>query len=192
MIKLLPPLILLATLSGCAFTVYDVNVGYKYNNPVVTDLNSAKLNIGQFKDSRKVVNPRMIMNQKNGYGQTTTGGWQAEKPLVEFVKEGVTDGLIKAKAVIGSSENMILSGELLSFDGDTKMGMWSGTFTGKITVKLQLSEKNSGKTIWKDTFVGSGEEKGDGGVESIVKISVDNLVDNILKDEYFIQKASGK
>ena len=66
MIKLFLPLILLATLSGCAFTVHDVKVNYKYNNPAITDLNSAKLNIGQFKDSRNVANSRMIMNQKNG------------------------------------------------------------------------------------------------------------------------------
>src|SRR5690554_7751194 len=78
---------LVMLLSGCAFNVYVVNVDYKYDNPIETDLSSIALDVGEFKDSRNVDNPRMIVNQKNGYGQTTTGGWQAEKPLIDIVKE---------------------------------------------------------------------------------------------------------
>jgi len=192
--KLLSVLALLACLSGCAFSVYDVNVGYKYNNPIVTDLSAATLAIGEFKDSRNVANPRMIMNQKNGYGQTTTGGWQAEKPLAEIVKDAVTDGLKKSGAIINeNAKNLILSAELLEFDGDIKMGAWVGSYVGKMSVKIQLVNKDTGEIIWRDTFVGSGEAKANkGGIPSILKISLDNLVDNLLKDPLFIQKVSGK
>ncbi len=191
--KILTSLMLLITLSGCAFTVHDVNVGYKYNKPTTNDLSSVTINIGEFKDARNVDNPRMIMNQKNGYGQTTTGGWQAEKPLVEIVKDGITDGLVRSGAVTNANKsNLTLTGQLLGFDGDIKMGWWSGTFNGKVTVKLQLTENGTGKIILRDTYVGSGEAEGKSGIESIVKVSVDNLVDNLLKDEFFIQKLKNK
>lgn len=191
--KLLLTLFLLAILPGCAFTVHDVKVNYKYDKPATTSLSSVALNMGEFKDSRNIENTRMIMNQKNGYGQTTTGGWQAEKPLVEIVKDGITEGLIKSGAITDASNiNMILSGQLLGFDGDVKMGAWSGSYTGKVTMKLQLTENGTGKIIWRDTFVGSGEAEGGEGIESIVKVSIDNLVDNLLKDEYFIQQVTKK
>lgn len=183
----------LVFLAGCAFSVYDVNVDYNYDNPVKTRLDSISLNIGEFKDSRNLENPRMIMNQTNGYGQTTTGGWQAEKPLADIVKDAVTDGLKKSGAVVdNNSENMVLSAELLGFDGGIKMGAWVGTYFGKISVKMQLMNKQTGDVIWRDTFVGNGEAKGNQGVASVLKISLDNLVDNLLTDEYFIQKISGK
>ncbi|SDB52142.1 hypothetical protein SAMN02927930_02055 [Pseudidiomarina indica] len=184
---------LVMLLSGCAFSVYDVNVDYKYDNPIETDLSSIALDVGEFKDSRNVDNPRMIMNQKNGYGQTTTGGWQAEKPLIDIVKDAVIDGLKKSGVTLNeNSQDMVLSAELLEFDGDIKMGAWVGSYVGKMSVKMQLVDKQSGEIIWRDTFVGSGEAKGNEGVASVLKISLDNLVDNLLNDKYFIQKVSGK
>src|SRR5690606_9508072 len=129
---------LVMLLSGCAFSVYDVNVDYKYDNPIETDLSSIALDVGEFKDSRNVDNPRMIMNQKNGYGQTTTGGWQAEKPLIDIVKDAVIDGLKKSGVTLNeNSQDMVLSAELLEFDGDIKMGAWVGSYVGKMSVKMQ-------------------------------------------------------
>lgn len=184
---------LLILLPGCAFTVYDVNVDYAYDNPIDTDLSAVELSMGEFKDLRNVENPRMIMNQKNGYGQTTTGGWQAEKPLIDIVKDAVTDGLKKSGVDINeNTPNMILSAELLEFDGEIKMGAWSGSYVGKITVKMQLIDEESEEIIWRDTFIGSGEAKGNEGVASALKVSLDNLVDNLLTDQYFIQKISGR
>lgn len=180
-------------ITGCAFSVYDVDVDYKYDKPVQADLSEINLEVGEVTDSRDVENPRMIMNQKNMYGQTTSGGWQAEKPLNEITKQALMDGLTKANAKLApSSTGLELSGDLLSFDGDIIMGAWQGTYKGKLTVKLQLVDKNSGKIIWRDTFIGSGEVKGGDGVANCFKVALDDLVTDLLEDEYFLQKLEGE
>jgi len=176
-------------ISGCAFTVHDVKVDYKYNKPVSANLKGKTIDMGKIADTRSVVNNRMIMNMKNLNGDTTSGGWQAEKAISEIVRDAIAQGLIMANANLGDSNNGYeLTGELLSFDSKLIMGFWEGSYKGNITVRLQLTDKKSSEIVWRDTFVGSSEVKGSEGAVGLLKGTLDNLVTKIFADSYFQQK----
>ena len=193
MINIVPILLAISLTTGCAFTVHDVNVDYQYDKPVSSDLSFANIEVGDFSDTRDVENPRMIMHMKNGYGQTTSGGWQAEKPINEILRDAVIDGLGDAGAnLMTSGGNLLLSGELLEVEGEIIMGAWVGSYKGKVSAKFQVKNNSTGKIIWRDTFIGSGEVKGGkgSGPETSLKVALDDLVTDLLNDEYFLSKLS--
>ena len=128
------------------------------------------------------------MNMTNLYGDTTSGGWQAEKPLNEIVKDAVVQGLSKSNIMLSPNSELKLSGELLSFDVETIMRAWQGSYKGKMTAKFQLVDPESGDIVWRDTFVGSSQVKGGEGVVGVLKATIDDLIDKFLNDDYFQQK----
>jgi hypothetical protein len=186
-------LIMLLLSTGCAFTVHDVNVDYKYSKPIEFSFLPQPISVTDIKDARGLETPRMIMNMTNLNGQTTSGGWQAEKALSEIVKDAIVQGLEKTKSYSdGDTSKFIMSGELLSFDVKTIMGAWQGSYKGKMSAKFQLVDKESGKIVWRDNFVGSSEVKGNEGVVGVLKITLDDLVSKLFNDEYFQQKISAE
>ncbi len=182
-------------LSGCAFTVHDVQVNYDYVGTVSTDLsniNPSPLKIGVINDGRNVENPRLIMNMTNLNGATTSGGWQAEKPLAEIVRDAIIQGLINAKTPLADSgESLILTGELVDFDYEVIMGMWTGTIKSSLSVKLQVRNTDTNKIIWKDTIISSASVKGGEGAKGALKAVLDDLIADLLSDEYFVQQLRG-
>lgn len=189
----LPALLLLcSTLTGCAFTVHDVKVNYQYNASVSQDLskiNKSPVKIGEFKDERGIQNPRMIFNMQNLNGQTTTGGWQAEKPVAEIIRDGITQGLEKAKLPLSDTGGQLeLKGELLEFDYKAIMGAWEGTIQPRLMVKLQIVDSTSHTIIWKDTLISKASITGNTEIQNYLKATIDQLVGDLLEDEYFLQK----
>ena len=182
-------------LSGCAFTVHDVQVNYDYVGTVSTDLsniNPSPLKIGVINDGRNVENPRLIMNMTNLNGATTSGGWQAEKPLAEIVRDAIIQGLINAKTPLADSgESLILTGELVDFDYEVIMGMWTGTIKSSLSVKLQVRNTDTNKIIWKDTIISSASVKSGEGAKGALKAVLDDLIADLLSDEYFVQQLRG-
>ena len=182
-------------LSGCAFTVHDVQVNYDYVGTVSTDLsniNPSPLKIGVINDGRNVENPRLIMNMTNLNGATTSGGWQAEKPLAEIVRDAIIQGLINAKTPLADSgESLILTGELVDFDYEVIMGMWTGTTKSSLSVKLQVRNTDTNKIIWKDTIISSASVKSGEGAKGALKAVLDDLIADLLSDEYFVQQLRG-
>ncbi len=175
--------------SGCAFTVHDVQTNYRYSAPVSTRLAPRDLQVGPITDQRGVENPRMIMNMTNLNGDTTSGGWQAEKPLSEILRDGVIQGLSAANVRVQSANaGVVLRGELLDFNVKTIMGMWEGTHQGKMTAKFQLTNGRTGAIVWQDTFVGSSQIKGGEGVVGVLKATLDSVVTKLISDAYFQQK----
>ncbi len=178
-------------LSGCAFTVHDVKLDYRYEQPLEVSLGGTALRVGNVVDSRGVANPRMLMNMTNLNGDTTSGGWQAEKPLNEIVREGLVQALGKAGvAADGGSGAAMLTGELIDFQVQTIMGMWEGTLSGKMTAKFQIARAGSGEILWKDTVVGSSQVKGGQGAAGAFKATLDDLLTKLLKDDFFRQKVA--
>ncbi|MGI3130669.1 hypothetical protein ACRSLK_09760 [Halopseudomonas pachastrellae] len=185
-------LLLCINLTGCAFTVHDVSVNYRYNKPVTQNLSEIQrppVSIGQFTDERAMGNPRMILNMQNLNGQTTTGGWQAEKPVAEIVKDGITQGLEQAKLPISDSGAQLeLKGELLEFDYTVIMGAWNGTVQPRLMVKLDLVDTASNEIIWRDTFISKSSLNGNVEIPTLLKSSIDQLVTDLLEDRHFVQK----
>ena len=181
-------LIAAAMISGCAFTVHDVNVDYKYQQPTPLRASGAKVNVEDFSDSRGTSNPRLIMNMKNLNGHTTTGGWQAEKPLAEIVRDGVIQALTTAGATIQSGSNIDLSGQLQDFTSEIIMGAWDSELRGKLTFKLQLKQAGSGTVLWKDTIIATGAVNGKVGAPALFRETLDNALKGLMSDNTFIQQ----
>jgi hypothetical protein len=177
-------------LSGCAFTVHDVAVNYKYAGEVSVNLQGASVAVAPFTDSRGASNPRMLMHMKNLNGDTTSGGWQAEKPLADIARDGVIQALEAAKAAIRPSSNVELSGQLQDFSYEAIMGMWEGELKGKLLLKLELKQVGSGEVIWKDTFVGNASVKGGAGAEGLFRQTLSDALNQLMSDKYFLQKLS--
>ncbi|MBL0841596.1 hypothetical protein [Pseudomonas mediterranea] len=180
---------MLSLLTGCAFTVRDVNVDYHYEKPVSANYTGITLSIGEIKDLRNMPNPRIFQSSQNGYGQTTTGGLQAEKNLSEIVRSALEDGLGDAHATLAES-NFELTGELVDFNISYVTGVWESKQLGRMTVKLQVRNKATGEIIWKDTIIGNGStgewwEQG-----KILRLTLDDLVSRFLDDGYFKQQIS--
>lgn len=177
------------TLSGCAFTVHDVQTNYRYSSPFISQLSPKHVQVGSFSDARGVQNPRMIMNMTNLNGDTTSGGWQAEKPISELLRDGVIQGLTSAGVKTQSPSAVLgLKGQLLDFNVKTIMGMWEGSLEGKMIAKFQLTNSSTGNIVWQDTFVGSSQVEGGEGAVGVLKATLDNVVTKLLSDGYFQQK----
>jgi hypothetical protein len=188
--KILLGSILLAWLGACAFTVHDVRVDYVYREPVAIDLSdvSERIRIGPFEDNRGNPNPRMIMNAQNGHHQTTTGGWQAEEPIAEIVRDGIAQGLAADHAtLVDSSESLVLTGEVLDYHYLLEEQFWSGTVRPLLTVKLRLSDATSGATVWRQSFTGSTSYHGSfmPAAEMLFRGSLDDLVKKIASGRAF-------
>ena len=72
--------------SGCAFATYQTPIYYNYvdDGEIDAALSNMQISVEEFIDSRNDVDPRTIIHLKNGYGQTTTGGYKAQKPLTQI------------------------------------------------------------------------------------------------------------
>jgi len=186
-IKFLAVLFTTQFLAGCAFTVHDLPVNYEYSNtitlPKSTDL--PEVTISAIEDVRTVENPRMIMNQKNGYGQTTTGGWQAEKELSLIVKDAIQQGIVKANLNSNDGRKIQLDGQLVDVTSNVVTGWVKGTINMKVSVKLTARNTDSDEILWRDTIFGDGSS---GKLRDAFANSLSDLVDNLFNDEYFQQK----
>lgn len=183
----------IALLSGCAFTVHDLPVNYQYSGEdiVISSSDDPEVRVESITDDRNVENPRMIMNQMNGYGQTTSGGWQAEKDLALIVKDALDQGIAKAGLNSSSDRKVTITGQLVDVSSSVVSGWSSGTVNVKVAVKLTAKEP-SGKILWRDTLYGdSSSDKvttiKDGLLQAF-NSALDKLVSNFLTDDYFRQQ----
>ena len=172
--------------SGCVFSTYDLPLAYQYENRINSPTNSfPSVNIGDVTDARRKENPRMIIHMRNGYGQEGSGGWQAEKPIAEILK----DALVAATASYRTDEasNLTISAELLDIVGEVNVGMWSGTWTVSIPTKLTLKDFETGEILWRDTIIGESNsmKKLDEGVND----AFNDLVAKLIVDDFLIQQA---
>lgn len=174
-------------LQGCAFTVHDVQVNYEFEEPISLDLASQRVTVGEFSDGRGAANPRLLMNMRNLYGDTTSGGWQAEKPLAEIVRDAVEQGLESVNANVVEESGLRLTGQLEDFSTEIIMGFWEGTLNGRLTVKMQLTDAEVGRVVWQNTYIGGASVKGGEGAVGLFRASLSDLVKDMLEDPSLIQ-----
>src|SRR5207249_4110105 len=144
--------------SVCALTVHDARVDYKYTKAPAADFASSpeKIRVGNFEDSRGMDNPRIIMHSKNMYGNTMSGGTQAEKPVAEIVRDGVVQGLTTGTA----NTKLMLKLKLTSKTGNT---IWSDTLLGKASYHAAMNP----------------------GEDALFRLTLDDLVERLQKNEDF-------
>ena len=151
-----------------------------------------RVQITEIEDIRSVANPRMIMHMKNGYGQTTSGGWQAEKDLALIVKDALTQGIAAVGLDRESNRNIRINGQLVDVGSEMITGWIKGTVNMKVSVKLSARETGKDEILWRDTLVGTGTSGEESSIKPAIteafKSSLDDLVAQLLRDEYFRQR----
>ncbi|MDY6913823.1 MAG: hypothetical protein SVT52_05145 [Planctomycetota bacterium] len=181
---------------GCAWTVDKVTLNYKFDKPVPSTtwecVKDKTLAIGEFADRRNVKNPNIVIHKKNANGNTCPGGWQAEKPVAEIVKDALATGLRNAGAnVVTDDPVYVINGKILRYNFEYIMGFWDADVEPELMVKLSLTNTKSGKILWKDTFIGKGGMKCHWYSEVVTKgfpAALDDLVLQVVTDNYLKQK----
>jgi hypothetical protein len=178
-------------MTGCAFTVHDVQIDPQYNAPLprtLSEVSQKSISMERFEDRRpNAVSERMIFQQTNLNGDRTSGGWQAQKPVSEIIRDSISDGLQKAQLeIVESSGDLELSGELVDLDYRIITGMWKGQLNSQMTVKLQLKRKSDGDILWRETYF-SKDSTDKFEIEEIFQRLLSDLVTQIINDDFFRQ-----
>lgn len=147
----------LLSLGACAFTRDEVNLNYAYRGPAIATLTQSQINsISEVRvdDRRPTEDPRLIINKRNAYGQTT-GGYAAEKPLAEIIAGAVRDGFQRAAIRTDGGPNQpALRCQLIGVTDQVQMGFWSGNYSMQVTLKAELIEPATNRVLWNDTIFG--------------------------------------
>lgn len=178
-------------LLGCASTVHDTPVNYRYQGTAAADLHgsSQRLQIGKIVDARGLP-PRMIFQGHSLNGNLASGGDQAELPVADVVRDALVQGLQAAHAPLVSSDvTLVLSGVLVSTTRDVlPKGFFTGQFDAKLSVVLTLSTAASGKAVWRESFrvADSITTSSPTAPKNMLNRLLDKLVAKILSDEDFL------
>ena len=170
--------------SGCALTQTVKNVDYvpTVDKQAVSRIGGQPVRIGTFADNRGVENPALLFNKKNMYNNTMSGAYLAQRPLVDYVKDGVVASLREAR-VLSEADGMVLQATLEDFDEEVLMGFWSSKLRTKMTVRFSLS--NGAQQVWNDTIVGRALiEKGEF-VTQAVTMTTDDVVKQLVNNPQF-------
>ena len=193
--KCLFALAIIATLSfltGCAFTVHDTPLNYTYSGKLPPQAGKApakSLTLTEIKDTRDVTTPRMIAHKRNGHGYQTSGGWEAERPIADIVKDALSEGIKQRGLTLSPKADVSLSGELMGFSGWWKHPTpFHGVFNSRMAVKLQLRDENSKKILWRETFVGEATIEDGDYVKDGFTSALNDLVAKVVTDEFFLQQ----
>jgi len=183
-------------LVGCAFTVHKTTLDYTYQGktPIKSDKYSKSALVGAFTDQRGTSTPNMIINFRNGYGAVTSGGYEAEMPISVVVQEAIKSGLNQAGLTGNNNSNYSLTGSVEKYYVDAKAERpFQRNYKGVLSVKIQLTDVKTNKVIFRDTFTGEGFSSDDSSdretiVRDTFKGSLNNLVEKLIADQYFIQQ----
>jgi len=170
--------------SGCALTQTQKQVNYvpSVDSSAIEGLSGAQVSVGDFTDNRGVENPALIFHKKNMYNNTMSGAYLAQKPLVEYIKEGVIASLHQGGALVESG-SLVLRASLEDFDDELIMGFWSSKMRTKMTVKFSLWRGID--QVWNDTIIGKAMiEKGDF-LQQAVTTTTDNVVKELMNHKEF-------
>lgn len=148
-------LIAAVNLAGCAYTVHETPVNYRYSAPAPVDLQSSsqRLRIGDIVDGRGIP-PQMIFQSRHVNGDPASGGDQAEKAIAEIVRDALAQGLTAAHVpLVQSNESLVLTGVLLSSTRDWLGKGYLETETdAKLYVTLSLISPSRNQVVWQENI----------------------------------------
>ena len=182
-------LFLIVFLPSCAFSIHETPLNYNYSGSVEAKPENVLKGVvvSQVIDRRTVDAPNIIIHLINGHGQTTTGGYAAEKPVAEIVHNGIDQALTKA-GYGSSSEDYSLKITINDFDFKAVSGYFSvEKITSTLSISVLLQDSNGAK-LAKNTVVGKGELKDkeiDGSNQELVRkmfsISLEDAITQIVE-----------
>ncbi|MGE4650041.1 MAG: hypothetical protein AAEJ53_04055 [Myxococcota bacterium] len=146
-------------LGGCAFGASQVQLDYKLEPMDITQYRSkgtATIQIVEVKDGRGVDDPSVIVHKKNGYGQSTSGTYVAEKPIAEIVTGAVVEALEQLNYKISPDGKFKLSGRINSVDRKDFPGLLDDSIQLSLAIALQITT-HGGDPVWSENFIGNGK-----------------------------------
>ena len=146
-------------LGGCAFGASQVQLNYKLEPMDITQYRSkgtATIQIVEVKDGRGVDDPSVIVHKKNGYGQSTSGTYVAEKPIAEIVTGAVVEALEQLNYKISPDGKFKLSGRINSVDRKDFPGLLDDSIQLSLDIALQITT-HGGDPVWSENFIGNGK-----------------------------------
>ena len=180
----------LALTSGCAFstTKTQVNFSPSYAQPLASSGQPA-VDVAEFKDSRPVNEPTVLLHKANAYGPTS-GAFVAQRAVGEILRDGVIDGLKKNRfEVMPGSAKYELRGDVQEFNFDSISGVWTAKVKPRLQVRFELIDKTSGTSVWRDTFIGRGNvESAWGSSEMVARLftlGAEDVVRQLISDPTF-------
>lgn len=164
---------------GCAMTLTEVNLNYRLPAEIAPTFQSpptSAIRMGTIWDKRGYENPRLLIHKTNLHGDTTKGGYLAEKPLSMVIADALQEAFMKAKFNMDNEKGaFVVTGELLAFNLDRTHGLKS-----RITVALSLTKVSSQEMIWSKTFVGRAIVTKPPWIENSFNLAVDDLIKKVI------------
>ena len=161
------------------FAAEEITVDYTYGGEPRVDLanmSRGPLKIGNFSDSRDG-DPNLITD--------AAGGYIADRPLAEIVRDALVQGLGKANAQLAESdENMTLVGTVVS--SEATMLDENGVSSIRLTIRTQVQLRGSRRTIWQTVLFGRGTAPQSEGIEQALANALDRTISGLLQDQYFL------
>jgi hypothetical protein len=200
--------------SGCAFTVEKVNIAYRTPKEWPRQFEKKPevgVTIGTFEDKRPVSTPIWLANKYNGYGKTS-GGYEAEKPLAEILRDALISGLIEANYKVEKDpDRSVLTCNVLDYGTEfIQTGLFGSELRTRLQCEFTLVDNATKQVLWKEIIQGNalmafgagskaknqypwrpGEKFGTSGapnkeaLRQITILSIDKVVMEVTKSEQF-------
>jgi len=171
--------VLTLALIAPVFAAEEISVNYTYEGTVRTDFSSMSrgpLKVAAFTDSRGG-NPNLIAEG--------AGGFVADKPLADIVRDAIVQGMEKGgAALVDSGENMTLAGSIESTEAQIVDD--NGVESIQLTVRTRVQLQGSGRTIWETVLFGRGTAPVADGIGQAVNGAMDRTIRGLIQDDYFL------
>jgi len=170
---------LCAAFIGPVFAAEEISIDYVYEGNVRSDFSNMSrgpLKVGEFTDNRGG-NPNLITDG--------AGGFVADRPLTEIVRDALVQGLEKGNAaLVDSGENMSLVGAIVS--SEAQIVDANGVESIQLTIRTRVQLQGSGRTIWETVLFGRGTASVADGISSAVSDAMDRTIRGLVQDDYFL------
>lgn len=148
----------IAFLSGCAMTKENLALNYHLDTNsggIIKVSHAEKISIS-VQDKRGVEDPQLIIHKQNGYHAVTSGGYLAEKPLANIVKDALSTGLKQMGYSLTNSSKYLFDCELMEIEPKYVMGWTQGTVGIQIELNIRVYNEIDHAIVWQDIIKGHG------------------------------------
>lgn len=185
--KLIPILIGLLVLQGCAFTDAQLDVTHSENADIIgpiSEPDSLVFSQPEIADARP--DQFRIGWKKNGFGQNTAD-ITTQRPVEQIIETALVDAMNDNGHSVGVDGDLMITGTVDRFWFDTDINFWTVGFIGDIKCTLQFADAETSEVIYESSYQATYKEEKAGGLEKtwteIMSKTIDALIEEIVYDE---------
>ncbi|WP_056671357.1 hypothetical protein [Rhizobacter sp. Root1221] len=178
-------MVLMMCLSGCTLMRTDARLDYRPDAQVVPEvaeqLNGVSLRGVVVTDARKeafapnkrIEDPRVLLNKRNGHGHKMEGVYALDKPLADYVAQAFDAALLKAGVTRSAASPLELRVRLDILDDTVVRRGWTKSRTDLVLVAyVEVFNIDGGNEVWHKRYVGRAQIKHQG----MVFVGIDDYV----------------